>query len=40
VFLTGTAAEITPVASIDDYKFVVGNMSKKLMADYEELVRK
>jgi len=40
VFLTGTAAEITPVGSIDNYKFVVGNMTKKLMEDYAEMVRK
>ena len=40
VFLTGTAAEITPVGSIDNYTFVVGNMTKKLMADYSEMVRK
>lgn len=40
VFLTGTAAEITPVGSIDNYTFVVGNMTKKLMADYAEMVRK
>ncbi len=40
VFLTGTAAEITPVGQIDHHRFVVGNMTKKLMEDYAELVRK
>lgn len=40
VFLTGTAAEITPVGSIADYKFTVGDVTKQLMADYEALVRK
>ncbi len=38
VFLTGTAAEITPVASIADYQYVVGAQTKQLMADYEQLV--
>lgn len=40
VFLTGTAAEITPIGSIGDYKFTVGDVTKQLMADYEALVRK
>ncbi|TAE32456.1 MAG: branched-chain amino acid aminotransferase [Alphaproteobacteria bacterium] len=39
VFLTGTAAEITPVASIDNHQFGVGEVSKKLMRDYDLLVR-
>ncbi len=39
-FLCGTAAEVTPVGAIDTYTFVVGNLTKKLMADYAELVRR
>ena len=42
VFLTGTAAEITPVKSIDEMKFQTGDNSKtfKFMKDYRELVTK
>lgn len=40
VFLTGTAAEITPVAEIDGHKFTVGAITKQLMEDYHELVHK
>lgn len=39
VFLTGTAAEITPVGSIADYKFTVGPVTHQLMDDYHNLVR-
>lgn len=39
VFLTGSAAEITPVGEIDGQKFVVGNISKSLMAAYSAAVR-
>ncbi len=38
-FLTGTAAEITPVGQIGDYGFEVGQMVRDLSADYEALVR-
>lgn len=38
VFLTGTAAEVTPVGIIDDYTFPVGDITKTLRADYEKLV--
>ena len=38
-FLTGTAAEITPVGSIGDYKFVPAAVTKQLVADYEALTR-
>jgi branched-chain amino acid aminotransferase len=38
-FLTGTAAEVTPIASIGDYKFTPGEISKNLMADFEALTR-
>jgi len=39
VFVTGTAAEITPVGSIDDYTFTVGQISRTLMEDFDKLVR-
>jgi branched-chain amino acid aminotransferase len=38
VFLTGTAAEITPVGSIDAHHFTVGQVTHRLMADYSALV--
>ena len=40
-FLTGTAAEITPIQSIDDIKFDTGEDSKtyKFMQDFHNLVR-
>ncbi|MEQ1706697.1 MAG: branched-chain amino acid aminotransferase [Rickettsiales bacterium] len=34
VFLTGTAAEVTPVGQIAEQKFTVGNITKQLMEDY------
>ncbi len=39
VFLTGTAAEITPVGEIDQYRFAPGSVTKALIADFESLVR-
>ena len=39
-FLTGTAAEVTPVSQIDDYKFTVCNLIKDLSDSYQALVRK
>ncbi|MDX2095594.1 MAG: branched-chain amino acid aminotransferase [Alphaproteobacteria bacterium] len=39
VFLTGTAAEITPVSEIDGQKFVVGSVTRTLMASYSALTR-
>ena len=39
-FLTGTAAEITPVSQIDIYKFSVCNVIKDLSESYQALVRK
>lgn len=38
-FLTGTAAEVTPIASIGEYKFTPGAITKNLMADFEALTR-
>ena len=39
-FLTGTAAEITPVSQIDKYNFKVCNVIKDLSESYQALVRK
>jgi branched-chain amino acid aminotransferase len=39
VFVTGTAAEVTPVGEIDDYKFEVGKITRTLLEDYDALVR-
>jgi branched-chain amino acid aminotransferase len=38
VFLTGTAAEITPVGEIDKYRFTPGPVTKALMADFDRAV--
>ncbi|MCA1909674.1 MAG: branched-chain amino acid aminotransferase [Magnetospirillum sp.] len=38
-FLTGTAAEVTPVREIASYTFTPGEISKMLITDYESLVR-
>lgn len=39
-FLTGTAAEVTPVASIGDYTFTPGEVCQTLMSSYDTLVGK
>ena len=39
-FLTGTAAEVTPVSQISNYKFKVCNMITDLNNSYQNLVRK
>ena len=39
-FLTGTAAEVTPVAEIGKYKFTPGEICKNLMDDYDHEVHK
>ena len=39
-FLTGTAAEVTPVSTINDYKFKVCNVITDLNNSYQALVRK
>ena len=33
-FLSGTAAEVTPVSEIGPYRFTVGEIAKTLMNDY------
>jgi len=37
-FLTGTAAEVTPVSEIGPYRFTVGEITRALMEDYTRLV--
>ena len=37
-FLTGTAAEVTPVSEIGPYRFTVGDIARTLMEDYSNLV--
>ena len=39
-FLTGTAAEVTPVSQINEYKFKVCNLISGLNDAYQQLVRK
>ena len=39
VFLTGTAAEVTPVAEIGEHRFQGGRMTRALMADFDAAVR-
>jgi branched-chain amino acid aminotransferase len=38
-FLTGTAAEVTPVSQIGDYRFTPGDMCRKMVESYSDLVR-
>ena len=38
-WLTGTAAEVTPVGQIGDYTFEVGDITRAIAEDYEALVR-
>ncbi|MCL4130954.1 UNVERIFIED_CONTAM: hypothetical protein GTU68_013554 [Idotea baltica] len=38
-WLTGTAAEVTPVGQIGDYTFEVGALTRQIAEDYEKLVR-
>ena len=39
IFITGSAAEVTPVTQIGDQKWPVGPISKQLAADFDKLVR-
>jgi branched-chain amino acid aminotransferase len=38
-FLTGTAAEVTPVSEVGPYRFTVGEITKTLMNDYSTAVQ-
>jgi branched-chain amino acid aminotransferase len=38
-FITGTAAEVTPVSEIGQYRFAIGDITRNLMDDYSALVR-
>jgi branched-chain amino acid aminotransferase len=38
-WLTGTAAEVTPVGSIGDFRFEVGALTREVAESYESLVR-
>ncbi|MDH3335044.1 MAG: branched-chain amino acid aminotransferase [Rhodospirillaceae bacterium] len=40
VFLTGTAAEVTPVGAIDSHTYTVGEITKQMMNDYDKAVGK
>jgi branched-chain amino acid aminotransferase len=38
-WLTGTAAEVTPVGQIGEHMFEVGDLTKRVSTEYEKLVR-
>jgi branched-chain amino acid aminotransferase len=38
-WLTGTAAEVTPIGSIGPYSFEVGELTRSIAGDYERLAR-
>ena len=38
-WLTGTAAEVTPVSQIDGYRFEVGTLAKDMVESYDRVVR-
>ena len=40
LFLTGTAAEVTPISEIEGHGFAVGPVTRQLMADYDAEVHK
>lgn len=39
IFVTGTAAEVTPVGEIDQFRFKVGAITRQMMDDYDAVVR-
>jgi len=38
-FIVGTAAEITPVRSIEDMQYIPGELTVNMVEDYDKLVR-
>jgi branched-chain amino acid aminotransferase len=38
VFICGTAVEVTPVSEIGPYNFQVGDITKTLMTDFDNMV--
>jgi len=40
IFLTGTAVEITPVSQVDNRKYKIGKVTKKLISLFSDLVEK
>jgi branched-chain amino acid aminotransferase len=38
MFLTGTAVEVTPVQSVGPWNFEVGDLTRQLSKDYDDLV--
>ena len=40
VFITGTAVEVTPVREIDEHRFEVGEITRNLVADFDNLVNR
>ena len=38
MFLTGTAVEVTPVQSVGSWNFEVGDLTRQLAKDYDDLV--
>ena len=40
VFITGTAAEVTPVSEIGEHRFIPGNITFTLMEEYSRMVRR
>jgi len=40
IFLTGTAVEITPVSQVDNRKYKIGEITKKLISLFSDLVEK
>jgi branched-chain amino acid aminotransferase len=39
-FLTGTAVEVTPIGSIGPWNFEVGDLTRQLAKDYDDLVNR
>jgi branched-chain amino acid aminotransferase len=39
IFLTGTAAELTPVGQIDEFRFTPGEITRTLILDYRQATR-